>query len=233
MESFFNISDSCKINNTIFKKHFYDNFNLSSGDKNIFIKNIEKIQWLYCLKPDNFYVRAYKDEIREYPEIEIIEVILVEDKKLNRIAEIIMRAIPYPIVILFLFKDKIQICVAHQRTNQNDETKNIIEDFIFTKWLDFDDLIFDKLDFSKMNLNNFYSLYSNVVDEICIYNAKRVTDKALTGEEAREITERLKQIDKEIELLNSRMSKETQFNKRVEIGLKLRELESIKESISK
>ena len=132
--SFLNIPDSCYIGSTIYKKLFYQNANMSSSDKSLFTDVINKIVWLYCLKPETINIPAYKDEIREYPEIEVIEVILNKEYGLNRIAEIIMRTIPYPMLLIFKLEDKIRFYVAHQRTSQSDSSKNTIEEFISTDW---------------------------------------------------------------------------------------------------
>ena len=136
--SFLNIPDSCFIGSTIYKKLFYENANLSSSDKYLFSDIIDKIVWLYCLKPETINVQAYMDEVREYPEIEVIEVIVNKDYGLNRIAEIIMRTIPYPMLLIFKLEDKIRFYVAHQRTSQSDSSKNTIEEFIATDWLERD-----------------------------------------------------------------------------------------------
>ena len=74
--SFLNIPDSCFIGSTIYKKLFYENANMSSSDKSLFTDVINKILWLYCLKPETINIPAYKVEIREYPENEVIAVIL-------------------------------------------------------------------------------------------------------------------------------------------------------------
>ena len=54
-----NIPDSCFIGNTIYKKLFYENADLSTNDKSLFTDTISKITWLYCLKPDTINISAY------------------------------------------------------------------------------------------------------------------------------------------------------------------------------
>ena len=107
--SFFNIPDESYIGTTIYKKHFYDNATLSSSDKMLFKNNINRITWLYCLKPNLINIAAYKDDERDYPELEVIEVILNKDNKLDRIAEVIMRTIPYPMILVFNLNNKLQL----------------------------------------------------------------------------------------------------------------------------
>ena len=68
--SFLNIPDSCYIGSTIYKKLFYENADLSTSDKSLFTDTVSKITWLYCLKPETINIPAYRDELRDYPEIE-------------------------------------------------------------------------------------------------------------------------------------------------------------------
>lgn len=230
---FLKIPDSCFIDNTIYKKLFYENTDLSTSDKSLFTDTISKITWLYCLKPETINIPVYKDEVRDYPEIEVIEVLVHKDYKLKRIAEIIMRTIPYPMVLIFKLEDKRLIFVADQRINQNDSSKNTIEEFIATDWLDSDSALFAKLDIRQMRFTNFYALYSDMVDVISIYNLSAImaTDEKITGAEARELSAQIEEIEQEITSLRSKLKKESQFNRKMELNIKIKRLEQNKNKL--
>lgn len=223
---YFNIPQSCEVKNTVFKKLFYENVDLTSADKDAFTDTINKITWLYCLKPETINIQTYKDDIREYIEIEFIEVELKEEKKINRIAEIIMRTIPYPMVLIFQLDDKLKLYVAHQRVNLSDSSKNTIEELVSTEWLDNNSQLFDKLDIQKMRFSNFYALYSDIVDAISVYNVARFVpnDVEISGEEARKLTLEIQGLEKEIACLESKLNKETQFNKKMEFNIQINKL---------
>jgi len=207
---------------------FYDNGDLSNADKGLFTKSIDKITWRYCLKPETIHVKPYKADARDYPEIEVIEVVLSEEAKVKRIAEIVMRTIPYPMILLFTLNGKTQIWTAHQRTNQNDSTKNTLEDFVQTGWLDKPELF----NVTKLDLTNFFTLYSGIVDVISIRNAREVAPAAaLTGEQARELTAKLDALDAQIVLLRSKLKKEIQFNRKMELNLEIKKLETARNQI--
>ena len=230
---FLKIPDSCFIDNTIYKKLFYENADLSTSDKSLFTDTISKVVWLYCLKTETINVPAYKDEVRDYPEIEVIEVLVHKDYKLKRIAEIIMRTIPYPMVLIFKLEAKRKLYVAHQRTNQNDSSKNTIEEFIATDWLESDSALFAKLDIKQMRFTNFYALYSDIVDTISIYNLSAImpTDDNITGDEARELSAQIENIEQEITSLRARLKKESQFNRRMELNIEIKRLEQNKNKL--
>ena len=220
------IPNSCFIGNTIYKKLFYESADLSTSDKSLFTDTISKITWIYCLKPETINIPAYKDEVRDYPEIEVIEVLVHKDYKLKRIAEIIMRTIPYPMVLIFKLEAKRKLYVAHQRTNQNDSSKNTIEEFIATDWLESDSALFAKLDIKQMRFANFYALYSDIVDTISIYNLSTIipTDDNITGAEARELSAQIEDIEQEITSLRAKLKKETQFNRKMELNIEIKRL---------
>jgi len=230
---FLNIPDSCFVGTNIYKKLFYENADLSTSDKSLFTDTINKIVWLYCLKPETINIPAYKDEAREYSEIEVIEVHVDKECKLNRIAEIIMKTIPYPMLLIFKLEDKIQFYVAHQRTNQSDSSKNIIEEVIATDWLESDSALFAKLDIKQMRFTNFYGLYSDIVDTISIYNLSAImpTDDNITGAEARELSAQIENIEQEITSLRAKLKKESQFNRRMELNIEIKRLEQNKNKL--
>jgi len=230
---FLNIPDSCFVGTNIYKKLFYENADLSTNDKSLFTDTINKIIWLYCLKPETINIPAYKDEVRDYPEIEVIEVLLHKEYKLNRIAEIIMRTIPYPMLLIFKLEDKIQFYVAHQRTNQSDSSKNTIEEFIATGWLTSGSALFDKLNIKQMRFINFYTLYSDIVDAISIYNISFVlpTNGNITGAEARELSAKIEDIEQRIANLRSKLKKEPQFNRKMELNIEIKRLEQNKNKL--
>jgi hypothetical protein len=225
---FLNMPDSCFIGNTIYKKLFYENADLYTSDKSLFTDTISKITWNYCLKPETINIPSYKDEVRDYPEVEVIEVLVHKDYKLKRIAEIIMRTIPYPMVLIFKLEGKRKLYVTHQRTNQNDSSKNTIEEFISTDWLESDSALFAKLDIKQMRFTNFYALYSDIVDTISIYNLSTIipTDDNITGAEARELSAQIEDIEQEITSLRARLKKESQFNRKMELNIEIKLLQT-------
>ena len=233
MYEFLNIPDSCFIGNTIYKKLFYENADLSASDKSLFTDTISKVTWLCCLKPETINIPAYKDEVRDYSEIEVIEVLVHKDYKLKRIAEIIMRTIPYPMLLIFKLEDKRQFYVAHQRSSQSDSSKNTIEEFIATDWLDSDSALFAKLDIKQMRFTNFYALYSDIVDAISIYNLSAIMpmDENITGAEARQLSAKIEDIEQEIVSLRSKLKKESQFNRKMELNIEIKKLERSKSKL--
>jgi len=231
--NYLNIPKSCGVGSPIFKKTFYEIADLSTSDKKLFANNIKKITWQYSLKEENTNIKPYKDDLIDYPEIEIIEVELLSDTRLNRIAEIIMRAIPYPMLLIFKMQEKFKLYLAHQKISLSDSSKNTLEELIYTDWLDIDSHILKKLNIKEMRFTNFYDLYSDLVDAISIYQASAIlpSTKNISGEEARNIITKIECIDQEIAAVRSKFKKETQFNRRIELNIQIKKLEQEKEDM--
>lgn len=222
----FNLPTACKVNKPIFKKQFYDNVSFNARDKELFSSVVDKIVWRYCLKPETINILPYKDEARDYPEIEVIEVVLKEEKGLRRIAEIVMRSILYPMLLIFVLGGKTQLWAAHQRLSQSDSGKNTLEEFVITDWLTAESPLFAALDIKTMRFSNYFALYTDMVDAISIYNAKQIigSDAGLTGDAARQIVAEIDALDLQIAILRAELKKETQYNRKVEMNMQIKKL---------
>lgn len=240
ISKFMDIPQKCELGNTIFKKHFYENAKLNKADRELFIRHVDKIKWDYCLKPTNINIKSFKDDIREYNEVEFLTVQIKIPDKTNRLAEIIMRSIPYPMVLIFEIGNKIQIFVAHQRINLADGSKNTIEEFIFTDWIDLNNLdeadkaLFEGLKSQNLSFTNFYTFYNDIIGVIIKYNTSKLADGnsiILPVNEMKDIYDEIKAIDNEIDTLKGQMKKETQFNRNVGSNMKIKRLKDKREEL--
>jgi len=220
-----NIPIQCEIDKTIFKKTFYENAPLTKTDKALFTDSISKITWLYCLNQDTLNVIPYKTTEREYIEIEVIEVELAEEKGIKRIAEIVMRAIPYPMMLFFKLGDKFQLYLSHQRFNFADNSKITLDKFESTEWFDCNISLWDKLDFKGFRYTNFFDMYSDIIDAVSLYNAISITQDDITPEQARELLRRNAEIENQLALLRAKLKKATEFNRKMEINMEIKWLE--------
>lgn len=224
-----NIPAACAVDKTIYKKMFYDNADLSKTDKALFTNGIDKVTWVYCLKTESIPIQPYRDEVRDYPEIEVLEVALAAEKGLRRMAEIIMRAIPYPMLLVFRLAEKAQVWAAHQRFNLADSEKVTLEEFVSTDWQRADSPLWAALDARRMRFTNFFDFYTDWVDAISIHNAQFIISnyEGLTGDEARRRLKEQEARDAKIVALRAELKQETQFNRKVEINMEIKRLEKV------
>jgi len=232
---YMHIPKSCEVGTTIPKKQLYANMNVSRADQTLITGNVAKMIWQYSFKPSTIAIKPCKDEIREYSEIEIIEVQLNStSENVRRIAELIMRAIPYPMMLVFTAGNQIQLWTANQRTNLADSSKNTIEEFIDTNWIDLDliqpkeEKFLNQLDVKKLSFVDFYKFYTGIVDRIIVYKASLLTDRELEIKDAAKIKEsydKIQAVQKQIDECKAAIAKETQFNRRVDLIMEINRLE--------
>lgn len=227
-----NFPDAARIDRVVAKKQFYDNGDLSSADKKLF-DNVEKIYWRYALKTETTFIQPFSDEERYYPEIEVLEIILRNEKQLNRLAEVVMRSIPYPMLIFFSSGEKVQLCLGKLCQKQADASRMTLTETEQTDWLDKDDAFWETLSLKKMPTANFCALYEAWFDVISRSHLEKagISAREMSGDTARKTVERLKNIEKEIITLRNQMKKESQFNRKMELNAKLQKLKKEKAKI--
>ncbi|EPY2303400.1 DUF4391 domain-containing protein [Clostridium sp.] len=232
-----NIPQRCEVGNTIFKKLFYENSNMGTKDKDIFTNHIDKILWKYSFKEENLNIKVYKTEELDYEEIALIEVLLKEDKKYKKIAEIIQNNIPYPLIIIFVKEDKILFNGAYKRINKVDISKNTAEDYIYSPWINLSNLknneekFLQSLNIKEFSFANIYKFYCSFVDKINIFNASIITGdfdnlKNKDIEQVNILNKEIENLNLKIEKLRVDLKREQHFNKRLDINIKIKKIES-------
>ena len=223
---------TARIDRVVAKKQFYEGGELSAAEKKLF-DHVEKIHWRYALKTENSFIQPFVDEERDYPEIEVMEIILREDKQLKRLAEIIFRSIPYPMLLFFVLGDKVQLWLGKLRKNQADSSRMTLTATEQTGWLAEADPFWEGLSLKRMPSTNFCALYEAWFDTVSRRHLTEVgiSAQGISGEAARETMNQLQKIEQEITSLRGQMKKESQFNRKLEINTKLQKLKREKANI--
>lgn len=248
------VPSSCELNKPIFKKMFSEATDgkksiLDAADKKALKDNVEKIRWLYTLKPNTINIAPYKDSEREYPEIAILHVELsnaVSSKNIyRRIAYFINRAIPYPLVILFTCEkdgsQNLSLVLADKRINQADKEKWVIEDSIHSYWINLASVsaaemgFFESLKINNLPFTNFFAFYQALIERlVAIKCAEHSGDFSIekTGclNERASSTERLDRL-RELERLevqrseiSNKLKKVKQMGKQVELNAQIKKI---------
>lgn len=232
LENALSLPDACRVGKTVFKKLFTESGDIRGADRALFTDVVDKVSWLFCLKPETVNIPIYADEEREYTEIEFIEVSLLKDAAIRRIAEIVMRSIPYPMVLLFSLDGRYQIWTAHQKTNRNRAEANTLEGFTMTGWLDAETTL-KTLDVQAMRSSNYFDLYSDIVDMVSLEALREFAPSTTIkeGQKARDTLKTVMAVEEEIATYRSAIKKEDQFNRKVELNIKIKDLQDRVEKI--
>ena len=114
------LPDSCRVDQRVPKKLLIENGSPTTADKRNITEGIEEIQWVATLKPSIIGVPEYRDEICEYLEIAVLCVTLRSGAKAARLAELIHRAIPYPVFLILHDSTEFSLSLVHKRWAQNE-----------------------------------------------------------------------------------------------------------------
>lgn len=227
------IPEKCLLNKPLFKKLFQEHADLDITDKKALKDDIDKIRWVYTLKPSTLNIEPYRDDVREYDEIAIIQIDVTSAARAQRIAAFVNKAIPYPVLIVFSFADTIAISVADKRINQADKSKWVVEDSWMTEWFNPDlpneaqQKFMKDLTIKSLSFVNFYAFYTDIKNRIIALNtADRSGSYSLTsGDGTINRAEALRELDKLEQVkaeLQNKLAKEKQMGRQVEMTTRIK-----------
>jgi hypothetical protein len=238
------IPDACHLGKRIFKKLFHENAKLGATDKKAFREDIDVITWQYTLKPSTIQIQAYEDDQREYHEVAILQVNLKTLNRTSRIAEIIHRAIPYPLVVVFTYKTTCTMSLAHKRFSQAEKGAIVAEDFLITDWIDLlaptpiQQAFLDSIALSVLPHTHFFAFYSAFTDRLVALDCARLTGEyrlepiAIKRKVQRGQLALCHELEIQIAGHKSAILKEMQFNRKVELNMKMKEMEKQLQAIT-
>lgn len=245
------IPKSCELNKPVFKKLFLENGILDIADKAALKDDVEKIRWLYTLKPATINIAAHIDSERDFSEIAVLQVDLTSAKRIKRIATFMQRSIPYPLILLFTQGNQLCLSVADKRINQADREKWVVEDILYTDWIDLaaptvaHAAFLEDCNINSFSFANFLSFYKSLADRViasnCASHSGRYEQDAADNIENKPGEGRLERL-RELEKLNlkkaeiaNKLKKEKQLGRQVELNTQIKKindaLEKIRETI--
>lgn len=225
-----NIPESCRLNKRVFKKLFEENAKLDATDKKALSEDVEEIRWIYTLKPATINIARHQDDVYDYPEIAFLHISLKSTKRLRRLAHVAQHAIPYPLILIFSHGDKVALSVADKRINQADREKWVIEQSWFTDWIDLQapeehqKAYLEDCDIHNLPFKNFYDFYRGFQDRIITLNCADKTGyyQPDANPDRREYLGEIERLEREIAELRNTLKKESQFNRRTELNMKIK-----------
>ncbi|NLN42781.1 MAG: DUF4391 domain-containing protein, partial [Methanosarcina sp.] len=207
----FGFPEASDLGKRVFKKHFFENATLTPADKKSLQDDVGTITWQYTLKPSTIQIKPYTDEQREYLEVAVLEITLRSPRNYKRLAEVIHRAIPYPLLLVFIqnseagsdeleddenledmpreTESKVALSVAPKRFSQAEKGAVVVEEFFTTGWIDLEKIsdieqaFLDTLNLSNLPHTHFLAFYSALMDRFIAFDCASLTGKYLLGNE--------------------------------------------------
>lgn len=195
------------------KNKIYEKARPSSAVKELFVSQVAQITWQYKLAPETVNLPAKAG----VPEIEVFDIALKTQALDDRVLACIDKAIPFPLVFQLYAEGKVQLKASYKRPSDADASKWVVGEYFSSGWV--------TIDSPRQPLPmalDMASLYEQLLRSLLPLPAR-------VGEALREQVERVNLVNakrREIDQLERNLSKEGQFNRKVEINQLIRELKS-------
>ena len=90
---------AARLDERMAKHLFYQQPKFTRRDEALFTKDIERITLRYALTPETTHLAPYRDDVREYGDVLVLEIALRQAARRQRIAELFWQYLPRPQVL--------------------------------------------------------------------------------------------------------------------------------------
>jgi len=238
------IPDACVLGKRVFKKQFYEHGQLGAADKAAFVEDIEGIDWRFTLKPATINIPKLEDDTHEYLEIAVLQVALTGTERHARISAVIQKAIPYPLLIVFVSGSRLAINAADKRINRADANKIVVEAVYDTGWIDTaaptpeQDAFLSDFRTTNFSYRNLYDFYQDAVGRLialtCATHTGKYEPPGVNEKPKAERLEALRQMDKlqlERTEIRNKLKKEKNLGTQVSLNTRIKQLSDRIEAI--
>ena len=205
---------STEFNKRIPKQKFYENIEVSSSVKRIFVEQIRIIYWRNKLAAATLNLAAGA----AVTEIEVFEVKLNAPQLDEAVLRQIDKQIPYHIVFALTCEDKVQVRIGYKQAAAPGSSVFKVGRYYCSEWVKEGDI---RLRIEGLNMD---AIYENLV--------RQVAGESLSGkggeslQESVERDERRRQLQRQLEGLEIKLKREKQLNIRVEINAEIKKLKA-------
>lgn len=204
---------STEFNKKIPKQKFYENLEISPALKKIFIEQVDKIIWSNKIASSTTNL-AGGDLVKE---IEVFEVSLKNPSLDDELLRHIDRAVLYHIVFILEYQGRYKAYISYKEATLSGNMAFKVNSYYYTDWLDKQNL---PLKLEGLNLD---AAYENFVRQIAGETLQKVaSDESLKDSVAK--SEQKELLQRQILALESKIRKEKQLNKQMQINNELKKL---------
>ena len=207
-----NLPESTQFNRRIPKQKFYDNLSVTPALKRVFVEQIKVIYWKNKIAPS--IINLAEGSI--VTEIEVFEIRLNTPNLDEAVLRLIDREVPYHIIFLLEHDGKYQAWTAYKEEAASGSNAFKVGVYYHTDWMPESEL---QLQIDGLNLD---TVYENLVRQIA-----GSALQAKSGESLKETVERenkRQKLQKQIDVLQTKVRKEKQLNKQVQLNTELKRL---------
>ena len=206
---------STEFNKRIPKQKFYENLSVTPAMKTAFTEQIKSIYWRNKLAATTLNLAPGK----LVTEIEVFEIRLTSPDLDEDILRLIDREIPYHILFLLEYDRKYQAAMGYKEVSSSGKAAFKVERYYRTEWLTEEEL---SLHLEGLTID---AVYENFIRQIA--GDRLVGNENTTLKESVEQQKQREQIEKQIVALETKMKKEKQLNRKMELKAEIKKLREI------
>ena len=229
---------SSRVDQRVPKKLLVENGAPTAADKRYINDGIEDLRWVAALKPTTVGVPDYRDAVREYVEISVLNLRLRPGSKIRRLTELVHRAVPYPVVLITELHPQLTFSLAHKRWSQGEAGATVLDGDVFVVPLD--NIINDAflvsfqevLPLTHQPNGSLYALYQGWIDAAlalqaaCVNGAFSMPESGEQANARRQALQDCARLETEMARIRSAAAKEKQLPRQVELNLELKRMEA-------
>ncbi|BBR07313.1 DUF4391 domain-containing protein [Klebsiella quasipneumoniae] len=217
--AFINYPKQAVFGRTLPKNKIYEHSGANTRLKDLFVEQVEQIVWQYKLAPETINLPARPG----VPELQIFSIQLKTLELNMDVLRCIDGAVQFPVIFELSFDERTKVIAAYKRPNESDASRWVLSDYFATAWLSSD------YERATMPLAlDLGSLYEQVLHRL-------IPMPARPQETLADLVSRVELVaakQREVEKAASRLAKEKQFNRKVEINAHLRRLKNELEELT-
>lgn len=204
----FHLPEASVVNRFV-PKNSFDSF-LNTKQKRLFTDKLSRITWSHKLAVETINLDG-----KDIKEIHVFEIELKEKGDVEEILLLIQKVIPYTVIFIVRYDKEYYLSTSVKHANAKNEDFSVIDYTFSSDWLSNADI-----PFSITLKNNLDWVFKDFCDQF--KSIETTTDSIGELVEEQKQNDKLK---KEIVKLKSQIAKCKQFNKKVELNMRLRKLE--------
>lgn len=219
------------------KKLLTEHSAITASDRKLIQDQVQEVQWLAAIKPSNAGVPTFEDAQRSYLELAVISISLRQAtaSQLQRVAELLHRAVPYPVVLILEAGDTLAMSMAHIRWAQQEADKTVLDGDVLMATLSTLEAsspaqsgFMAALSLQQQNRTNLHALAQSWMDTLSAWQAVAIMGQFVPSSspevvaQRREALRHCQALDVKISQLRAQASKEKQMARQVAANLRIK-----------
>lgn len=201
------------------KNKIYEHSGATPAVREMFVRQVEQIVWQYKLAPETINLSPKPG----VPEIQVFAIQLKTPALNHDVLRCIDGAVQFPIIFELTFEGKTQVVTAFKRPSESDSNRWVVSDYFSSQWMTSDG--------ARMALPlalDLGILYEQLLQRLIPFPLRQ-------NETLAELVSRVEHLrlkENEVQKITSKLAKEKQFNRKVEINAQLRAIRQELENLT-